>query len=129
MLDRVPRNLQFDGGKMTATEHEILTPLYRAFNARDIDRALAGMRPDVIWANGWEGGNVHGHAGVRDYWTRQWRAIDPHVEPTGFAVRGNRVVVDVHQVVRGLDGALIAERAVEHIFTLEDGLVARFEIA
>jgi len=45
-------------------EHQLLTDLYAAFNARDIDRCLAGMHPDVNWANGMEGGNVHGHEGV-----------------------------------------------------------------
>jgi ketosteroid isomerase-like protein len=39
---------------------ELLKQLYRAFNARDINAALSGMREDVIWANGMEGGNVHG---------------------------------------------------------------------
>jgi hypothetical protein len=28
-----------------------------------------------------EGGVVHGHRGVREYWTRQWGLIDPTVEP------------------------------------------------
>lgn len=54
-----------------STEHDILTALYRAFNARAIDEALSGMRLDVIWANGMEGGYVYGHAGVREYWTRR----------------------------------------------------------
>ena len=37
--------------------------LYAAFNARDIDAALAGMHPEVDWPNGWEGGRVHGRDG------------------------------------------------------------------
>ena len=57
------------------------TPLYQAFNSRDIDGALSVMRADVIWANGMEGGFVYGHEGVREYWTRQWQQIDPRVEP------------------------------------------------
>ena len=65
---------------------ERLLALYGAFNDRDIDGALAGMAPDVAWPNGWEGGHVHGHEAVRDYWTRQWAAIDPHVEPVEISV-------------------------------------------
>lgn len=38
------------------SEREILTAVYAAFNLRDIDGALAWMRPDVDWPNGMEGG-------------------------------------------------------------------------
>ena len=110
-------------------EHQLLTDLYAAFNARDINRCLAGMQPDVIWANGMEGGNVHGHQGVRDYWTRQWKTLSPRVDPQGFHSSGNKVFVDVHQVVRAMDGTLIVDQMVKHVFTFENGLVKIFEIA
>ena len=108
--------------------HKLLSDLYSAFNARDIDRCLAGMQAGVTWANGMDGGYVHGHQGVRDYWTRQWKLVSPKVEPTGFHTEGNRVTVDVHQVVYAMDGSLLLDRMVKHIFTLRDGLVERFDI-
>jgi hypothetical protein len=102
---------------------------YAAFNARDIDAALSAMHPDVDWANGMEGGRVLGHAAVRDYWTRQWQMIDPHVEPVGFSDDdAGRVVVDVHQVVRDLGGKVISDRMVQHVYTMDGGLVRRMEI-
>jgi nuclear transport factor 2 (NTF2) superfamily protein len=110
-------------------EHQLLTELYAAFNARDIDRCLVSMRPDVIWANGMEGGNVHGHEAVRDYWTRQWKLVNPRVDPQSFQTDGNRVTVDVHQVVRAFDGTLIVDQMVKHVFTFEGALVKVFEIA
>ena len=102
---------------------------YEAFNARDIDGALALLQPDVDWPNGMEGGREVGHDAVRAYWTRQWQLIDPHVEPESFSddERG-RVVVGVHQVVRDLDGTLLADQLVEHIYTLRDGLIERMDI-
>jgi ketosteroid isomerase-like protein len=107
----------------------LLLALYLAFNERDIDRALAGMAPDVAWPNGWEGGHVHGHEGVRDYWTRQWAAIDPHVEPVEVAVEPDgRVAVLVDQVVRDLCGAVVAEGRVVHAYRLSGGLVTEMEI-
>lgn len=54
---------------------DLLAGVYNAFNARDVDRVLAAVHPEVDWPNGMEGGYVHGHAAVRDYWTRQWRSI------------------------------------------------------
>jgi len=55
------------------TDCKLLEQAYAAFNARDVDAALATMHPDVIWPNGMEGGCIYGHNGVRDYWLRQWR--------------------------------------------------------
>jgi len=111
------------------TDRDLLTRVYAAFNARDIDAALAGMYPDVDWPNGMEGGRVHGHGGVRAYWTRQWTLIDPHVEPRAFATEdAGRTVVDVHQVVRDMNGKVMADEMVQHVYTIENGLVRSMEI-
>jgi hypothetical protein len=108
---------------------ELLKAAYAAFNARDIDGALATMKPDVAWPNGMEGGTVHGHEGVRAYWTRQWGMIDPHVDPVSFNVdESGRVVIGVHQVVRDLAGKVLMDRMVEHVYTLEDGLIRSMDI-
>lgn len=108
---------------------ELLKKAYAAFNARDIDGALATMKPDVEWPNGMEGGIVHGHAGVRAYWTRQWGLIDPHVDPVNFEMdEAGRVVVGVHQVVRDLAGKLLLDRMVEHVYSIDGGLICRMEI-
>lgn len=111
------------------TSTEVLKRAYAAFNARDLDGALATMKPDVVWPNGMESGTVHGHEGVRAYWARQWGMVDPHVDPVSFvADRSGRIVVGVHQVVRDLSGKVLLDRMVEHIYTLEDGLIRRMDI-
>lgn len=46
---------------------DLLCKAYHAFNARDLDIVLAVLHPNVVWANGMEGGYVCGHDGVRDY--------------------------------------------------------------
>jgi hypothetical protein len=108
---------------------ELLDRLYDWFNARDMEAVLAAMHPSVLWANGMEGGHVHGRQGVRDYWLRQWAMIDPHVEPIGFATGSEgEVVVEVHQIVRDLDGKVLSDKVVGHIFQIEDGLIKRFDI-
>jgi hypothetical protein len=107
----------------------VLRKLYEDFNARNLESTLAAMQPDVEWPNGMEGGTVHGRAGVREYWTRQWGMVDPHVEPVSFNVDATgRVVVGVHQVVRDLSGNTLLDRMVEHIYSIEDGLVRDMEI-
>jgi SnoaL-like domain len=86
------------------------------------------MHPDVEWANGMDGGFVQGREAVRDYWTRQWRLIDPHVEPRRFVAAGRQVVVDVHQIVRDLAGRLLKNQHVRHAYVVEAGLIRRMEI-
>ena len=108
---------------------ELLKKAYAAFNARDLDAALATMRPDVVWPNGMEGGVVHGHEGVRAYWTRQWGMIDPNVDPVGFKDESaGRIAVSVHQVIRDLAGKVMMDRMVEHVYSLKDGLISSMEI-
>jgi len=107
----------------------LLQRAYAAFNARDVDGALATMRPDVVWPNGMEGGTVRGHEGVRAYWTRQWGMVDPHVEPKAFQVDSDgRIVVGVYQVVRDLSGKVLIDRMVEHVYTLKNGLIQSMDI-
>jgi len=108
---------------------ELIKKAYAAFNVRDIDGALATMTPDVNWPNGMEGGTVHGHDGVRAYWTRQWGVLDPHVEPRKIETDSSgRIVVGVHQVVHEVSGKLLLDRMVEHVYTLKNGLIQSMEI-
>ena len=108
---------------------DFLKRVYDLFNARDMETVLAAMHEDVIWANGFEGGHVHGRNGVRSYWTNQWATINPHVEPLTFACGPEgEVVVEVHQVVLDLAGNLLADQMVGHVFRIENGLIKRFDI-
>jgi ketosteroid isomerase-like protein len=110
-------------------DQDILAKAYRAFNARDIDAVLAYLHPNVDWPNGMEGGRVHGHKGVRDYWTRQWNLLDPHVEPTRFSMEEDgRVTVEVHQVVRSLTGDILGDQVVQHVYLMQEGLIVRMDI-
>jgi ketosteroid isomerase-like protein len=112
-----------------ARDADLVRHLYDRFNARDIDGVLASVAPDVAWANGMDGGHVHGHEAVREYWTRQWSVIDPHVDPVhvGDPVDGS-TLVDVHQVVKDLDGKVLLDEMVAHRFHVAANLVTRFDI-
>lgn len=113
----------------TKTDVETLLRCYRAFNARDLEGALALMHPDVTWPNGWEGGWVNGRDGVRDHWQRQWAAIDPRVEPRSFRTDAEgRISISVHAIVRDLTGKVLSDQTVEHVYEMQDGLVRRMEI-
>lgn len=107
-----------------------LQSLYASFNARDIDGVLASMTDDVDWPNAWEGGRVRGKEAVREYWLRQWSEIDPHVEPVAITeLADGTVAVEVHQVVRSLDGDVLSDRRVVHIYEVNDGLLSHMTVA
>jgi ketosteroid isomerase-like protein len=112
-------------------DHEtLLRGLYAAFEARDLDTLIAALSPDVDWPNGWEGGRLHGRAAVRDYWERQWSAIDPHVEPTAFTpLPDGRLAATIAQTILSPSGDLLASETVIHTYTFDlTGLVTRMEI-
>ena len=117
-------------------EVELLKRLYERFNARDLDGVLAALTDDVAWANGMDGGHVHGLEGVRAYWKRQWSIVSPHVEPVGFhRTAGGAITAEVRQSVRDLEGRPLEgqthglkDKTVGHIFRIREGKVARFDI-
>ena len=109
---------------------ELLRAAYAAFNARDIDAALALMTADVAWPMAFKGGFVRGPDEVRAYWTEQWSEINPHVEPTAFFPEpAGQILVDVHQTVRDLAGTVLADEHVGHSFTMHGGFIRAMEIA
>jgi hypothetical protein len=113
----------------TEPEAELLRAAYAAFNARDIDAALAVMTPDVEWPRAFKGGFVRGPEAIRAYWTEQWSEISPQVEPVAFHLEeAGRVLVEVHQVVRDLAGTVVADEHVGHRFTLKHNLIQRMEV-
>lgn len=112
-----------------ASHTKRLRAAYAAFNARDIDAALALMTLDVAWPRAFKGGFVVGPDEVRAYWTAQWSEIDPQVEPVAFHEGdAGSILVDVHQVVRDLSGAVVADEHVGHRFTFVNGLIKKMEV-
>jgi hypothetical protein len=87
------------------------------------------MHPDVDWPNAMEGGRVHGHQGVRDYWQRQFTLIDSHVDPQRIEPGPDgRIVVTARQVVRDRAGNIVSDEPVEHHYVIAEGLVKRMDI-
>lgn len=108
---------------------DLVKKAYTAFNARDIDMAFSTMHPDVQWPKAFEGGYVSGQNEIREYWTRQWTEINPNVEPVGFNERQDGTLeITVHQIVKDLQGNLMFDGTVKHIYTLKDGLLRRMDI-
>ena len=107
----------------------IIERAYAAFNKRDIDGALALMTQDVGWPKASEGGKVVGKEEIRAYWTRQWGEFDPHVEPLAMSEEdGGKTRVRVHQLVKSLQGDVLSDSEVVHVFTVKSGLIAAMNL-
>jgi len=121
---------------MSNNDFEMIKRIYHSFNARDIDGVLDVLSEDIAWANGMDGGHVHGRDAVRNYWTRQWAVVSPHVEPVAFDDSEDGVVaVEVIQSVFDLNGQPLEgqthglrDKTVTHIFRTEGGTIVRFDI-
>lgn len=108
---------------------QFLQNLYDAFNKREIETIISFMRQDVKWANGLEGGFVDGRDAVLEYWTNQFKDIQPELETLKFETdENNRNVVTVHQIIKDLEGNMLADAEVRQIFTIEDELISLYEI-
>jgi hypothetical protein len=112
-----------------ANTQTLIARAYSAFNQRDIDGALALMSEHVSWPKASEGGRVVGKEEVRAYWTRQWKEFDPHVEPLEVIDdRQGKTRVRVHQLVKSLNGEVLSDGEVWHVYTISDGLIDRMDL-
>ena len=70
-----------------------------------------------------------GREEIRAYWTRQWDEFDPHVEPIEVIdnVQG-KTEVKVHQLVKNLDGDVLSDSEVWHVYTISNGLIERMDL-
>jgi ketosteroid isomerase-like protein len=111
------------------TTEQQIRDLYAAFNRRDSSYVTDRMSPDVTWPRAFKGGVVQGPEAVRAYWEAQWTEIDPHVEPVAIEQdEDGRYDVEVHQVVKDLAGAVIADSTVHHIYTFDGQAIVSMEI-
>ena len=106
-----------------------LARMYEAFNARDIDAALAFMHPAVNWPNAWEGGCLVGHEAIRSYWTRQWAEINSSATPIEFETLADgsiRVLVRVRAT--NPDGVVVWDNTATHTYAFEGDKVRSMAI-
>jgi hypothetical protein len=107
---------------------DLLRRAYLAFNRKDIETLLADMADDVDWPNMLEGTRIVGKDAIRAYWRGQFATTDPHLAITGVRSEGDATVLSVHQSIRDLDGNVLREANVEHVYRFRDGKVARMDV-
>jgi hypothetical protein len=87
------------------------------------------MSENVSWPKASVGGRVVGKEEIRAYWARQWAEFDPHVEPVAITEgEAGRTEVKVHQLVRSLNGDVLSDQVLLHVYTIANGLIERMDI-
>ncbi len=120
-----PDNANFSADERTAMIEEF----YHAFNTRDLDMFLEHLAPGVELPDILTGGEIHGRDEVPAFCQKQWQEIDPTVEPMriNIAADGSAHVL-VDQLIRALDGEVLQNRRVEHIFEFEGPFIRRLTV-
>jgi len=114
---------------MNSNYEDIIKKAYIGFNARNIDAVLLLMDSNVRWPKAFEGDYVKGHEAVREYWTRQWSEINPKVEPVLIKKRQDgKIEVEVDQLVKDLEGTILFEGKVNHIYVIENDLITVMDV-
>lgn len=108
---------------------DIIEKAYIGFNDRNIDAVLSLMDSDVKWPKAFEGGYVTGQEAVREYWTRQWSEINPKLKPALITKRPDgKIEVVVDQLVKDLEGIILFDGKVNHVYTFENGLITVMDV-
>jgi len=114
---------------MNSKYTDIINKAYTGFNSREIDEVLSVMHPDIHWPKAFEGGYVVGQEAVRAYWTRQWSEINPKVEPVSITERPNgEIEVEVYQLVKDLEGNILFDGNVKHVYVINNNLLYSMDI-
>jgi hypothetical protein len=116
------------GGALDEDRRAIIEDMYRAFNARDMDGALAHLGPWVDWPNAMTGGRLAGRDAVRLYWQKQWQEIDPRVEPLEITPTPTGATVRVDQLVKDRAGKILSNRQLEHVYEFEGPFIKKMTI-
>ena len=87
------------------------------------------MSEDVSWPRASEGGRVAGKQDIRKYWTRQWADFAPHVDVLEVLDgKDGKTEVKVHQIVKNLEGDILSDTELWHIYTIRNDLIERMDI-
>jgi ketosteroid isomerase-like protein len=111
---------------------ELVRGLYRAWEAGDLDAALAGIAPDIEWiepADAPDGQSWHGPQGVLDSMAEWTEPFDDYrIEVVGEVDLGDQVVVGLVQRGRGKASGVAVESEVWHLWMLRDGKAVRVQM-
>jgi len=108
---------------------QLVSQLYPDFNDRNIEQIMPHFAANADWPNGMTGGREIGHAAIREYWTNQWKVIDSKVTPVSYRVADEKIILEVHQLVKDMEGELLSDSVVFHTYEFIEGKIRTMDIS
>ena len=112
---------------MSQENVERLRAAYEAFNRGDFDAAVKIVHPDAMFVRPGLEGPLRGVAAVRE-WMEPDAFEEQRVEPLGFEVSGERVLMRQRTTARGAGSGIELDVETWAVFTFDDGLIVRGEV-
>jgi ketosteroid isomerase-like protein len=117
--------------EMSQENVELARRAWDAISRRDLDAFLALMDPEVVAVPrilAVEGGALHGHEGIREWWDNIFGAFpDFDAEVIGVRVVGDLTISNVRAHGRGEESDTPFEDAIWVVSQLRDGRVVRWQ--
>jgi len=108
---------------------QLLSQLYPDFNDRNIEKIMPHFAVNTDWPNGMTGGREIGHQAIREYWTDQWSVINSQVTPISYRVVGDQIILEVHQLVKDMEGETLSDSVVYHTYLFVNGKIVKMDIS
>ena len=136
--DRLPTHGLPAVGKRETMEETPQEPLelvkegYRAFGRGDLDWVVEHCHERIVVQDRIDSPDkrtFRGRDGFLEY-VEQWSAAwdDFRIEPTGFVVSGDRVVVLIHQVGRGKGSGMEIHEDIAHLWIVRDQTAVGYRV-
>jgi len=108
---------------------DLIGRLHDALNRRDLDAAMAQIHPQARFKDYLDGGEVEGHAAVREFYQRLFDTIAPDLDLIALkALPDGRIQADIQSSVRARGGQLWSDTRVVAVYQITDGLISSVEL-
>ncbi|HEX5183344.1 MAG TPA: nuclear transport factor 2 family protein [Allosphingosinicella sp.] len=104
------------------TAEDVIRRTYEAYNRRDLDGALAGLDPRIVWDTG-EGHAVRGKAAVAEHWRAEWEKADARVGIDRLERAASESILAVTLSTRDPDGHVTSRRITNRVICDGDLIV------
>ena len=112
-----------------SSEEQSVTAIYEAFNTANLENLAELLHSDVDWETTPPGGRTRGREQVCALFADRMAEWTWEFQPTSILTgEDGRITVHGRSAVRKKDGTARRDQEVEHLYTMQDGLVRKADL-
>jgi ketosteroid isomerase-like protein len=120
---------QKEGAIYLSSEEQSVTAIYEAFNTANLENLADLLHSDVDWETTPPGGRTRGREQVCALFAGRMAEWTWEFQPTSILTgEDGRITVHGRSAVRKKDGTVRRDQEVEHLYTMQDGLVRNADL-